>query len=623
MTNCCLKFRQRGLFLSRDQQKSLFDKFCSAKLTLHSAISHLTHFCSKIPNSTHVDNRPLFERDPPEFPDGWHSSETQAPAAYQGLYGSSVTLPRALPLPQRQFSVEREYKTVISAHRHAAFIAYKELYNHGLLNENLLPIPNVIEPTPEDEVKAMLADVERRESLANVTTGVDPWQPEDGENTAWLCSQLTIEGLSPLLLFTRSETIPFEFDYGPVIYPPGRGPMRTSLHTLAKFTDDHPKVAQARDFTRRVFWGLNNSRMDWDDLHFAYLFLPVQESNTVWDSRRAWLEGKCKANAEDFPDRLLVKATQFVKEFGFVDDLTVIQRHVGFGRPWIFKGWRYEELTSEEEEKLRDRYGKLLDNIAITYPLMIVQSCTPRTNMLLPTCVSESGEKDKRDDIPTQLLIQEHTTIVCLSEEETEYGFLLPSVLRALSSLMTANSLRNTLFSSTPLQEIPLSLLKVAITAPSSNDGINYQRLETLGDAVLKFVVGVQLLAEYPLWHEGYLSKKKDHAVANVRLAKEDLKRRLYRWLIRGVSSYFCRVSVSQSKSDVMLGKKWKPRYFSAPEVLDPEVEKRRIPADLTGHDTGPSSASANENEDLTKPRSRKKRKSKSNQLSTKGRVCN
>ena len=515
---------------------SCADRFNRAKLTLHSAISHLTHFCAVIPNSTHVDNRPLFERDPPEFPDGWHSSTTPL-AVYEGPYGSTVTLPRALPLPQRQFRVERKFKTVISAHRHAAFIAYKELYKHDLLNEHLLPIPSAIEPTLKDEVKAMLADVEKREGLANITIGVDPWQPNDEENTNWLCSELTIEGLPSLFLLTRAETIPFEIDQGPVIYPPGRAPMRTSLHPLTEVSANHPKISRAREFTRRVFWGLNASRMVWDNLNFAYLFLPVQESShdTIWDNRRAWLEGECEVNAELYPDRLMVKADQFVEKFGFVNDLTLVQRHVGFGKPWIFSGWRYQELSSEEEEELRDRYGRLLDDISVTYPLMVVRSSTPRTNMLLPT----SRVENKCDDILTQLLIPGHTTIALLSEEETEYAFLLPSVLRALTSWMTANSLRKTLFSSTPLQKIPLSLLKVAITAPSSNDGVNYQRLETLGDAVLKFLVGVQLLAEYPLWHEGYLTRKKDHAVANVRLAKEDLNRTLYRWLIRGMSSYF------------------------------------------------------------------------------------
>ena len=59
-----------------------------------------------------------------------------------------------------------------------------------------------------------------------------------------------------------------------------------------------------------------------------------------------------------------------------------------------------------------------------------------------------------------------------------------------------------------------------AITAPVAQEQIHYQRLETLGDTVLKFVASVNLLAEYRYWHEGYLARKKDHAVSNASLAK-------------------------------------------------------------------------------------------------------
>ncbi|RDB26587.1 Dicer-like protein 2 [Hypsizygus marmoreus] len=99
----------------------------------------------------------------------------------------------------------------------------------------------------------------------------------------------------------------------------------------------------------------------------------------------------------------------------------------------------------------------------------------------------------------------------------------------------------------------------IAMTAPVSQEKENYQRLETLGDTVLKFVTGIQLLAEYPLWHEGYLSRKKDHAVSNVRLAKEAIAKGLYRWIIR----------------DRMLGKKWKPNYLNGSDSVknEPDVE--------------------------------------------------
>jgi endoribonuclease Dicer len=79
------------------------------------------------PNTTHVDNRPLYDIDPPEFAEGWHSFDGQPQNSYTSLYGSSVTLPRTLPLPERQFTIDRIYKTKLSAHRHAAFKAYRAL----------------------------------------------------------------------------------------------------------------------------------------------------------------------------------------------------------------------------------------------------------------------------------------------------------------------------------------------------------------------------------------------------------------------------------------------------------------------------------------------------------------
>ena len=100
--------------------------------------------------------------------------------------------------------------------------------------------------------------------------------------------------------------------------------------------------------------------------------------------------------------------------------------------------------------------------------------------------------------------------------------------------ILTAHSLRSNLFASSPIFDVPISLLRIAVTAPAAGEKLNYQRMETLGETVLKIITGIQLLAEYPLWHEGYLSKKKDHTVSNVRLAKQDIAKGFYRWIIRG-----------------------------------------------------------------------------------------
>jgi len=413
-------------------------------------------------------------------------------------------------------------------------MAYKCLYEAGLLNDNLLPITSVVEPELEEEVKAMLADVEKRAGFAKITMSIDPWAPEDPIDDSWQCSEVTIEGLPPLYLFTRSEIISLDLEEGPKLYRSGLPVLRTSVVNVGRQTLSEQLLLKAQKYTRRIFWGLNNTRMEWDNLDFSYLLLPVDDVDTTWDIRRSWLINARKETPERYPHHLMVRANDFGEKFGYPSDLTLVHRHIGMGRPFKFIGWQHDPLSPEEEEELNQRYGKHFSDVQITYPLMIVQPYPPRTNFLIPTSTSKSDDSSEVQPPPLIYLLPRFSGVVLLSPEETEYAFLLPSILRSLSMSSTANSLRKNLFSSTPLENISIALLTTAITAPSSGERLNYQRMETLGDAVLKFTAGVQLLAEYPLWHEGYLTRKKDHAVSNVRLAKEDISKGLYRWIIRG-----------------------------------------------------------------------------------------
>ncbi|KJA14070.1 hypothetical protein HYPSUDRAFT_1074175 [Hypholoma sublateritium FD-334 SS-4] len=410
-------------------------------LTLHSAISHLTHFCSVIPNTVHVDNCPLFDIDPPEFPEGWHFS-TGPREPYLGPYGSKVTLPRALPLllEERTFSVPMVYKSIISAHRHSVFAAHKALYEKGLLNDNLLPMTSVVEPEREEEVKAMLADVERREGFARISLSMDPWSaaPVDAGAEVWHAVQIDIAGLAPLWIFTQSPLIALDYHDGLTLYLPGGLPpltMAVHYHYVGPFAAD-TKQSRAR-----------------------------------------------------IPD-----ARQWTRA-----------RHIGQGRPFRFVRRRSELLDEEEEERFHEKYNSNPEAVVIAYPLLEVEAY-PWCNFLVPIRPKARAADDEAAAAP----------------QAPQHIHLLPSS-RALY------------------------LSPIAITASSSGEQRNYQRLETLGDTVLKFVCGVNVLAEYPLWHEGYLTRKKDHAVSNIRLAKENLKWGVYQWIIR----------------NIMLGKKWKPKDLS------------------------------------------------------------
>ena len=431
------------------------------------------------------------------------------------------------------------YATKISAHRHAAFKAYCYLYEAALLNENLLPITSLLEPEHDEEVKEMLADVEKRAGFARVSMHINPWAAEDSHQDYWFCSKLTLEGLPPLLFCTRSEMISLDFQGGPILYRRGSPPIRTSVEPLGKLADDDPQISRARNFTRRIFWGLNNTRMTWDNLDFSYLFLPIDDVDTEWDVRRSWLATFAANDPIRKHVHLIGDAGTIGKQFGYPTDLKLIQKHLGSSRPLKFVRWRYEPLSLEEEKELReDVYSGRIDDLEITYPLLVVENYPARTNFLFP--LPPPSPDDPIPEPPKLITLLPHFSgVILLSETETDYAFLLPSVIRSISMTLTAHSLRRNLFSSSPIFDISISLLRTAVTAPSTGEKLNYQRMETLGDTVLKIITGIQLLAEYPFWHEGYLTKKKDHTVSNVRLAKQDIAKGLYRWIIRG-RVFFC-----------------------------------------------------------------------------------
>ncbi|KAJ6576524.1 hypothetical protein DFH09DRAFT_980612 [Mycena vulgaris] len=509
-----------------------------ALLTLNSAVSHLHHFCDAIPNAGHVDNHPIFDIDPPELPEGWHSFENRSTAIkpYPGPFAAKVTLPRLLPSELRYFETERIHRTKISAAQHAAFYAYRALYENGLLNDHLLPLTSVVQPELDAEVKALLQEVEKRAGTARVSVQMDPWAPTD-TSSIWYTSELVITGLPPLLLFTRSKPTQWSGKDAPILHRPG---CQDSV-TLRSFPLEvsAETIARAREYTRRLFWCINGSRMSWDDLDFSYLFLPPNGADdAAWAARRLW---HIQQNA-GATDPFFTNARSFGAEFSYPNDLAIIRNGAQFSKAFKFVRWRFEALSIEEEAEMRTLYARFPD-LEISYPLLVVENLPPRTNFLIPI-----PEKAASPALPKTIhLLPRLSSVTLCSAADAQYAFLLPSVLRSLAISMTTNSLRETLFVDLGLGNIPQQLLTTAICAPVSQERNNYQRLETLGDTVLKFMSSIQLLGEYPLWHEGYLTQKMGHCVSNVRLAKANVKHSLYRWIIR----------------DRMLGKKWKPSYLT------------------------------------------------------------
>ncbi|KAI0789681.1 hypothetical protein C8Q75DRAFT_764525 [Abortiporus biennis] len=523
-----------------------------ALLTLHSAISHLYHFCAILPAGGHGPHIPLFDLDPPDYPEGWHAGLKTSIEPYQGPWRATCVLPRALPSEVRTFTSDF-HQSKRAARYNAAFITYVKLYEAGLLDDNLLPLSSVRNQDTDGQVDLLLQEVQKREGTASVTVQMDPWMVTAAEVEIWWRTELVIGDLPALYMFTPHRIPTFQPQEMPTLYIPGEGAVGVHIGSVCVAEIDPDTIERAQQYTKRMLDPIHGARLDNSRDDFACIFLPVVKGDNEnrWKERREWMNGRyARAETSRHENQLRTNAKTFVDQFGYTLDLALVRSNDKFSKVLQFIGWYDANLPKDEEEELRERYEGAIEG-PIPYPLIIAQAYPKRRNFLAPLESEESG----LGDVYPFLLVPEYCTIDLVSLEDVKYSLLLPSFLRWLTKALTVISLRDALFSGTPIESVPFDLLTTAVTAPVTSEP-DYQRLETLGDTVLKYITGIQLFADYPFWHEGYLSRRKDHAINNNKLAMDAIGKGLYKWIIR----------------DRFVPRKWKPRYLASTETISPDT---------------------------------------------------
>ncbi|KAJ0848787.1 putative ribonuclease III [Helianthus annuus] len=93
--------------------------------------------------------------------------------------------------------------------------------------------------------------------------------------------------------------------------------------------------------------------------------------------------------------------------------------------------------------------------------------------------------------------------------------YLLPSLMHRLEALMLASQLREEITGHMTNIHVSSSLILEAITTLRCNESFSMERLELLGDSVLKYTVSCDLYLRYPNKHEGQLSSARSSQVSN------------------------------------------------------------------------------------------------------------
>ncbi|XP_078169744.1 endoribonuclease Dicer homolog 3a-like isoform X2 [Carex rostrata] len=145
--------------------------------------------------------------------------------------------------------------------------------------------------------------------------------------------------------------------------------------------------------------------------------------------------------------------------------------------------------------------------------------------------------------------------------------YLLPSMMYRIESLILASQLRKEVGYNPTDCCIPSSLILEALSTLRASEDFSFERLELLGDSVLKYAVSCSVFFKYPNKHEGQLSNTRTQIICNATLYRLGVRQNIQayirdeafeprRWLAPGQVTIFpspCECKLTGSTEEVYL----------------------------------------------------------------------
>ncbi|KAF2219956.1 hypothetical protein BDZ85DRAFT_267874 [Elsinoe ampelina] len=412
-------------------------------------------------------------------------------------WSASVVLPSFVHPDVRSARTVWSWRSEGAAIKDVAFEAYIALHKAGLVNDNLLPL---LRDTP-DEISEEL----RQTSIVTVanqkSSRISSPRADAAQQVPWYSSTLAMA------------------------LPDGR-PMTMSMLVPAPVEQDEPfilywneQVALPVKVTATDAVKLVGSRLERARRNTHVLMMSMYNSRI---SERAGL---------DFPIYIDIATDLVGGSIGCRDGLASGQDwgliHVEHYHNKAFLLRRIEEIEGHQMA------------VVVPFPKRrdFLHPVPPRdTNLAYSTERQFSLDECTMDALPQDFAL---------------LAAFVPSLMHRLHMTLLAQDLGSVLLPDTT----STSLVREAISAPSAGEGYDYNRLEYLGDAILKLCAHLQVMAQFPTWPEGYLTRKKTHLVCNSTLTKAALHHGLEKYIL----------------SKPFTGAKWRPPYSSSTTAANVE----------------------------------------------------
>lgn len=414
-----------------------------ARLDLENSRQHLEHFCSKVFQRDYVDQRPVYVFNKTEVGSG-------APT-----FSATVTLPSALPHHLRKFQGGGGWKSEKNAMKDAAFHACLALYHEGLVGDHLLPINHKSQEAEEE------AALTRPESLFN------PWvqiaQKWETTTDKWLYAYEFID---------HEYITPVRFEIAlPVELP---RPRDIAVHPEEEI-EWSVRCTSVRKISNEEFLDLPDHTSTLLAMHFGHRWVVEDRDHVI----------KVIYETKDL-SRDQIGSVPFSESIDAVIEKRVLVRDLK-NSPFHYVRKIPSKPLKEEVQHPFNEYEDAPDE-----PYLVVEQWTRRSDLLHPLRADQMKSicsKPYRYVLPIS-----RATVDKVPRRAVKFGMLIPSIIHDLEVQLIASELASTLLE--PVGISDLQLVLEAISARSAAEPVDYERLEFLGDSVLKFCTVVQAYSE-------------------------------------------------------------------------------------------------------------------------------
>ncbi|CAE6509271.1 unnamed protein product [Rhizoctonia solani] len=484
-----------------------------------------------------------------------------------GNYMCKITAPPSILNPSLCAPIHGPLrKTRDGARRAAAFLLVQKLHKLEIFDDYLLPFKTT--RLGVDDLSQRLDGGLRREGelFDTITPWGDVWR---SESMVWM-NPISLNGSPPLVALVTANDQPER----ELIIHNGSSPTQIKIHRgrPLRFASEEDKLAQLEVMQRysncAFFWAITSRPLP---LRSTCLVVPLAEPEGApnYDKMTNLATNAVKMSKEDWsnPDligryvmeahRLGSKAYKFL---GLRSDVNLSSS------PIILEG---ETKCREAEHETYRSYweaatGAVKRGVTLDIPeddcwldLGFVEKARFQPHNGLYGLV-KLPNSDQPVAKPFRIITPSHMARISpLPAEIIRICTHLPNILGQLNVLFRIDSANDTL----KTHGVPFELLLEALTLPAVQAGFDYERLETIGDSVLKVSMCTHLFIKYQGHHEGQLTAMKDSVVSNANLMRIGRQSPLSRFLITG---------------SMPTHRTWKPPVSSTTKEQQDDSEERK-----------------------------------------------